>query len=116
MSQLKLIFKSFLIASSFILICGSANPVKNSCPNNQWVDATSVGMGCLRFELEKSMTWLEAQDSCKTPALKSNAYLVEILNEDQQLFIEAKAAEYESVTGIRRDWWIGLTDEGYENR
>ena len=42
--------------------------------------------------------------------------IVEILNEDQQLFIEAKAAEYESVTGIRRDWWIGLTDEGYENR
>ena len=114
MSHLKLVFKSFLI-SVLILICGS-NPVKNSCPNNQWVDATSVGMGCLRFELEKSMTWLEAQDSCKTPALKNNAYLVEILNEDQQLFIDAKAAEYESVTGIRRDWWIGLTDEGYENR
>ena len=90
--------------------------MKNSCPNNQWVDATSVGMGCLRFELDQSMTWLEAQDSCKTTALKNKAYLVEILNEDQQLFIEAKAAEYESVTGIRRDWWIGLTDEGYENR
>ena len=61
------------------------------------------------------MTWLEAQDSCKTDILR-NSYLVEILNEDQQLFIETVAGNYESGTGIRRDWWIGLTDEGYENR
>ena len=61
------------------------------------------------------MFWLDRKNLANL-SLKNNAYLVEILNEDQQLFIEAKAAEYESVTGIRRDWWIGLTDEGYENR
>ena len=45
------------LARPFTLICGSVNPGKNSCPNNQWVDATSVGMGCLRSQ---SFTSLKA--------------------------------------------------------
>ena len=85
------------------------------CLDSERSAFNEVNDWALRFELDKPMTWLEAQDSCKTDILR-NSYLVEILNEDQQLFIETVAGNYESGTGIRRDWWIGLTDEGYENR
>ena len=105
MSQISLILQSIFLT----LLVSS---VKCKCPNSQWVDASAYGLGCLRFELENSMTWLEAQDFC----LNKGAHLVEVLNDVQQAYLENKGYEYEQATNIGRDWWLGLTDEGYEGR
>ena len=75
-----------------------------------WVDGTLVGMGCLLFSSNASMTWNEADVFCQ---FEQSAKLVSIETEEQVDFVKmvlGMLADHES----RRGWWTSGKDEGRE--
>ena len=55
------------------------------------------------------MTWIEAQQFCSQ---NNDSYLVEIFSQSHQDFLVLELYSLELSTGIKHNWWIGLTDLG----
>jgi len=73
-----------------------------------WLDADELG--CFKFLVtETRLTWLEAHQKCEL----IGGYLAEPSNAGQAEFLHDVAVIYESTYGIS-NWWIGLSDMGYE--
>jgi len=74
-------------------------PADSACQEG-WVDATSVGLGCLHFDIWNYYTWEEARLHC----VEQGARLVEIYNKEQQetMVTAINAVGY-------RTWWNGAT-------
>jgi len=83
----------------------------SNCPK-LWADASHMNLGCLLFNATTPMSWHAAQDLCK----ESSSHLVEIFTPEQQEFMVMKAFEAHGITGMEREWWIGLTDANSEGR
>ena len=64
------------------------------------------------------MHWSKAQDFCRTlnTTTLKEAHLVEIYSPEQQDFLEFKFIEFDLIYGLKKNWWIGLTDDIYEGR
>merc|ERR1719264_1908966 len=71
-----------------------------------------MNLGCLLFNATTAMSWHAAQDLCK----EFSSHLVEIFTPEQQDFMVMKAFEAHGITGMEREWWIGLTDDNSEGR
>ena len=110
-----MIFKNLTFISILSLISIKASLAV--CPKD-WIDSDLESdeyyghMGCLYFGTSLSVAWNEAQDFCSY--LNSDSHLVEIFSEDQQHFLMVMALEFEVLGNEKRNWWIGLTDEGSE--
>ena len=76
-----------------------ATPAYSFCQEG-WVDATSTGLGCLKFDIWDYYTWEGARLYCA----EKGARLVEVYNQEQQEMM---------VTAIKtvgyRTWWNGAT-------
>ena len=97
-SQLVLIFSLFSIASS-------------SCPP-QWVDGSSVGLGCMLFDSTERLSWADATQHCSNI---QNAILIEIMSQEQFEFIKM-ILEFLSGHEGRKYWWTSGTDWGREGQ
>ena len=107
-------FKSCLVlAISFPLVAYGAriNQVKDECPAD-WVDATSMDLGCLLFNSTTAYTWEKAYGYCRSV---ENASLIDILTEEQLDFVRLKLYDLEEQNG-KELWWTGATDLGREGQ
>merc|ERR1711971_1197033 len=77
------------------------------CPM-PWVDGTLVGMGCLLFSSDASMTWNEADVFCQR---EQSAKLVSIETEEQVYFVKMLLGMLEDHES-RHEWWTSGKDEG----
>ena len=91
----------------FVLLLDADTKV---CPKN-WIDATSVDMGCLHINTNSKGTWDDAQ-SFRESIENQKAFLVEILTEDQMDFL---AKELDTINAADK-YWTGGTDEGSEGQ
>ena len=85
--------KELLFLLIFSSILGNIESAYN-CPGYPWIDATNmaspnVNLGCIRFYGTQKMTWIEAENFCRS----QNAHLIEILNSEQQSFLAGHANE-----------------------
>ena len=70
-------------------------PVSSPCPHG-WIVATSVDMGCLKFNVTHPMSWLDASEYCQRD---EQAALVEIQTELQLDFLVATAESVNTLAG-----------------
>merc|ERR1712038_1704853 len=107
----KMFIKKLLFLLIFSSILGNIESAYN-CPGYPWIDATNmaspnVNLGCIRFYGTQKMTWIEAENFCRS----QNAHLIEILNSEQQSFLAGHANQILEDTAMFNsgNWWIGLT-------
>jgi len=84
---------------------------ESSCPST-WMDATSVGLGCLYFEARETLSWEAASEFCQG---EQGGQLVEVHGEEQfdfLLMVLAMLGDHEG----GQYWWLGGTDVGREGR
>ena len=104
-----LFYKELILILSLSFIFGRIEAY--DCLGYPWYDATILGphsMGCIRFYGTQRMTWIEAEDFCRS----QNAHLIEIYDDVQQQFVRDIAYDILqdfSMGYHRGDWWIGLT-------
>ena len=83
----------------------------NPCPDH-WIRATFVDMGCLYVNRTAEVTWEDANRICQNVE-NQNAFLVEILTEEQMDFLVMVL----DVIDEGSNWyWIGGTDTGREGQ
>merc|ERR1711915_178885 len=99
-----------LQALSLLLLISKGNslPEKSSCKSG-WLDATTVGLGCLLFNSTSKMTWLAANEYCQ----KEDARLVEVETEAQFDFLKMELDFVDNQVS-RHYWWTSGTDIGRE--
>merc|ERR1719348_97925 len=85
----------------------SSKTVTVNCPVG-WIDSVE---GCFFFNFEKDLTWREAQIDCQN----LGGFLAEPKTGEQQSLLTSMAYVEQSQIGVN-SWWIGLTDQGHENR
>merc|ERR1711936_611519 len=71
-----------LLSASLLATSVAAGGCKGS-----WLDASSVGMGCLLFNSTEKFTWMEASQYCKSQYIGNSSTLVEVLTEEQMDFL-----------------------------
>merc|ERR1712179_280220 len=104
---------ALFVAASYadpVIFSHGEDNVKGNCPSG-WMDATYVGMGCLRFDTTKSYTWDKANGFCRT----IDGYLVEIRSEEQMEFVRNLLDVLGDNEGVVH-WWTSGTDAGLEGR
>ena len=85
--------------SLFIFSIIIPTPAFSTCQEG-WIDTTSVGLGCLHFDIWNYYTWEEARLYCT----EMGGRLVEIYNQEQQEVIVT------AIHGVGyRTWWNGAT-------
>ena len=99
----------------FIVLIGlviGIDSQENPCPDN-WIRATFVDMGCLYVNRTAAVTWEEANQICQNVE-NQNAFLVEILTEDQMDFLSMELDVISEGEAVR--YWTGGTDTGREGQ
>jgi len=103
-----------LVSLIFIVLIGCVVGIDedaNPCPDH-WIRATFVDMGCLYVDRTATVTWEEANQICQEIE-NQNAFLVEILTEEQMDFL---AMELDAIDEGTNNYWIGGTDKGREGQ
>ena len=83
-----------------------------------WVDARSVGLGCLLADMDDAnVNEPAAETVCKN--FGEGGRLLEIFNEEQMTFLQAYLGQVEEEWEIEDGWiwwWIGLNDKETEGQ
>ena len=83
---------------------------KSSCPDDGWLDASFVNMGCLLLGDSSgklgNLTWNLSKKLCRS----FGGDLVEIENEEQLEFLRLQLQLVEEEEGEERYWWTSGTD------
>merc|ERR1712241_434424 len=79
-----------------------------------WLDAPSVGMGCLLFNSTERVSWMEASQYCKSQYIGNTSTLVEVLTVEQMDFLTSALKIIEATIG-EAGWWAGATGIGVED-
>ena len=107
--MLKSVSLIFIVLIGYVVgIDEEANP----CPDH-WIRATFVDMGCLYVNRTAQVSWEDANRICQTVE-NQNAFLVEILTEDQMDFLAMELSAITDVPGSK--YWTGGTDKGREGQ
>ena len=88
-----------------------ASAFSNSrCPEG-WVDASTLGMGCLHL-LQQPLDWESAEALCK---VMGGAHLVEIDNPDQLAFLQQGLNFVDGTSWVSHHyWWTAANDRDLE--
>merc|ERR1712215_257475 len=98
----KVIFRSVLVCFLFT--------TTTCCPFN-WVDGSTVDMGCIYLNNRFAFNWEEAYGYCNN----EDSSLIEIRTEEQMIFLTDRLYELEQYYD-KTSWWIGASDLGREGR
>merc|ERR1712001_765719 len=79
-----------------------------------WLDASSVGMGCLLFNSTEKLSFMDADMYCKSQYIGNTSALVEVLTVEQMDFLTSALRIIEATIG-EVGWWAGATDLGVED-
>merc|ERR1711953_187801 len=101
---------SLALLSAFLLAGCEANA---GC-RGSWLDASSVGMGCLLFNSTEKLSFFQASQYCKPQYIGNTSALVEVLTVEQMDFLTAALRIIEATIG-EAGWWAGATDLGVED-
>ena len=77
-TEVKMFYKELFLTLFLSFIFGKIEAY--DCLGYPWYDATILGphsMGCIRFYGTQRMTWIEAEDFCRS----ENAHLIEIYDD-----------------------------------
>ena len=103
---LLLIFLFNLVHGSEVIVSEKAN----DCPEH-WLEAGSVGMGCIWINQTLAMSWYNANTYCQY----KEATLVEIHTPEQLEYLRMELSTMEEYIGPA-DYWTGGTDIGSEGK
>merc|ERR1711874_963319 len=95
---------SLALLSAFLLAGCEANA---GCKGS-WLDASSVGMGCLLFNSTEKMSFFEASQYCKSQYIGNTSTLVEVLTVEQMDFLTSALRIIGATDiGVEDDWfWL----------
>merc|ERR1711970_140284 len=108
-------FKPILASAIFFQLALAAPSVetqKSLCPKF-WVDASSVGLGCLLYNSSTAYDHEHATTYCNT---EDNAILVMIMTQEQKEFITMELFLIENQSGSKKTWWTSATDLAREGQ
>ena len=80
-----------------------------------WVDARSVGLGCILADMTSRIDEPTAETVCQN--FGEGGRLLEIFNKEQMTFLQAYLGQVEEELGVLGGfiwWWIGLNDKETE--
>merc|ERR1711915_1066788 len=109
--MIKKLSKLLIFSLLFSKGCFVLGEQKSDLCDNDWVDATFFGLGCLftNHTWAGGMTQDEAYTFCYK--LDSRARLLEIHNENDMLFIDVLI---DQENGVGSRFWLGGSDRGHE--
>jgi len=107
MQSLKIICICFTLSVVFDAANSKSSTFNENCPIG-WIDSIE---GCFFFNYQENLTWRQSQLECQN----LGGYLAEPKTTEQQSLLTSLAYVEQSQLGSI-SWWIGLTDQGHENR
>ena len=94
----------------------SSLPLQQGDCKEGWVDARSVGLGCIFADMEDAnVDEPTAETVCKN--FGEGGRLLEIVSQEQMTFLQAYLGQVEEEWGVEDGWiwwWIGLNDKESE--
>ena len=100
------------MACKLLLLLPVLASANSPCPAG-WVDAFTLGMGCL-YLLQEAHSWEEAGKICKS--LQNTAHLVEIDSMEQLEFLQQGLNFVDGTSWVSHHyWWSSATDQELED-